>query len=117
MLSLLKICRKSVLYHCVISIFYIWFETISALRKRKTKSRGGRKKFTRDPDSKITEGEVLGSRSDNQEEVKESRQVNDNKGTDSVVALDTDTQAALDELLLKKKAELEGREYVPKQGL
>lgn len=41
---------------------------------------------------------------------------NEVKVIESSVTLDTRTQASLDELLLKKKAELEGTEFIPSKG-
>lgn len=87
-----------------------------AQRKKKTKSRG-RKKTLKDADDKNTSREVKGSKTDHPEEDKGSTQHNEVKVTESSVTLDTRTQASLDELLLKKKAELEGTEYMPSEDI
>lgn len=98
--------------------FFIWSKYVCyiiAQRKKKTKSRG-RKKTLKDADDKNTSREVKGSKTDHPEEDKGSTQHNEVKVTEPSVTLDTRTQASLDELLLKKKAELEGTEYMPSEG-
>ncbi|XP_061165000.1 gem-associated protein 5-like [Saccostrea echinata] len=82
-----------------------------ALRKKKTKSKG-KKKIPRDDDKNSLE--VIGSRQDNQN-VKGSRQESEGEATGSSVTLDTETQASLDDLIQRKKAELEGPNYKPSE--